>query len=224
MPAISVAYDSTGAHGFETGWGFAALVRMPDANILFDCGWDGHMLVRNLARLGTHPAAIDKIVLSHMHWDHISGLTEVLSQSTPAKPVEVFVPKAFSERLKEEIAARALLVEVEGPCEVARGVLSTGALGKEIAEQSLVIGAGGRCVVLTGCAHPGVRCIMEKARELSEPVALVGGFHGASAADLPGDLERVVPCHCTKAKDEILRAFGDRATLGMAGASYPIVP
>lgn len=224
IPRISVVYDSVGAHGFETGWGFSALIHMPDAKILFDCGWDGHMLIRNLARLGLHPAAIDKVVLSHMHWDHISGLPEIFSQSTPAKPIEVFLPKAFSERLKEEISARALVTEVEGPCEIARGVLSTGALGKDVKEQALVVESEGKGLVLTGCAHPGLGEIMARAGEIGKPVALMGGLHGAKVTDIPGDLERVIPCHCTQAKDDILRAFGQRAVIGMAGASYPVVP
>lgn len=223
-PRISVVYDSVGAHGFETGWGFSALIQMPDTNILFDSGWDGHMLIRNLARLGFHPAAIDKIVLSHMHWDHISGLPEIFSQSTPAKPIEVFLPKAFSERLKGEISTRALVTEVEGPCEVARGVLSTGVLGRDVKEQAVVVESEGKGLLLTGCAHPGVRDMMARALEVSRPVTLMGGLHGATVADMPEDLERVIPCHCTQAKEEILRAFGGRAQIGMAGVSYPVAP
>jgi len=183
------------------------------------------MLIRNLARMGMHPASIDKVVLSHMHWDHISGLPEVFSQSTPAKPIEVYLPKAFSQRLKEEISARALVTEVDdGSCEVAPGVISTGTLGKDSKEQSLIVESAGKSLVLTGCAHPGVRDIMTRAGELSRPVALMGGLHGASVADLPADLERIIPCHCTQAKEEISKAFGKRAEVGLAGASYPVAP
>ena len=64
-------------------------------------------------------------------------------------------------------------------------------------------------VVLTGCAHPGVVDMVEKAREMLEDrVTLVmGGFHlsgtsveriGHIVADLKTlDVERVAPCHCS---------------------------
>jgi len=210
--------------GFETGWGFSAVIHLPDAKVLFDCGWDGHMLTRNLARMGIHPASIDKIALSHMHWDHISGLPEIFSHSTPAKPIEVYLPKVFSQRLKEEISAQALVTEIDGPCEVGPGVLSTGTLGKECKEQSLIVESAGKALVLTGCAHPGVRDIMTRAEELSRPVTLMGGLHGARVTDLPADLERVIPCHCTQVKEEISRAFGRRAETGLVGASYAVAP
>lgn len=215
-------YDSVAVQGFETGWGFSALIHTSDSMVLFDCGWDGHVLIRNLARLGVHAAAIDKVVLSHMHWDHISGLTELLSQTTPAKPIEVYLPEAFSQNLKREIVRHAIVTEVEGPYEIATGVISTGALGSDIKEQSLVVRSGEKAAVLTGCAHPGLRAIMARASEIAKPTALIGGFHGARADDVPKDLELLVPCHCTQAKTELLKAFGDRASEGLAGASYTL--
>ncbi len=219
---VSIVYDSVAVQGFETGWGFSALIYTSDSKILFDCGWDGHMLTRNLARLGVHAAAIDKVVLSHMHWDHISGLTELLSQSTPAKPIEVYLPKAFSDNLKREVVKHAIVTEVEGACEIASGVSSTGSLGSEIKEQSLVVRSGEKAAVLTGCAHPGLRDIMARASEIVRPTALIGGLHGARADDVPKELERLVLCHCTQAKAELLKEFGERASVGLVGASYTV--
>ncbi len=42
--------------------------------ILFDTGWDGEVLLRNLADLRVPVDSIDKVVLSHAHYDHTGGL------------------------------------------------------------------------------------------------------------------------------------------------------
>lgn len=217
---ITIAYDSDGAQGFQTGWGFSALVSRGGKRILFDCGWDGHMLRYNLGRMGISLSQIDKVVISHVHWDHVSGLTEVLSEPMRSDVLEVFVPESFSENLKKEISKRAELRVVEGPVEVIPGVMSTGELGDPLKEQSLVIVDGGRGIVLTGCAHPGLGVILTRVEEIARPSWIVGGLHGAKAAYLPPNLDRLVLCHCTREKAAIMDAFPGKVTLGRVGDSY----
>lgn len=214
---ITIAYDSEGNEGYQTGWGFSAVVSRGGRNVLFDCGWDGHMLRYNLGRMGLTFADIDKVVVSHAHWDHLSGLTEVLSEPLRSDELEVFVPASFSENLKKEISRRARLVEVDGPAEVLPGVMSTGQLGSPLAEQSLIIVDGGKGVVLTGCAHPGLGVVLSRAGEVAKPSWLVGGLHGAKAAYLPKDLERLVLCHCTRETAQMMEAFPGRASRGLVG-------
>ena len=214
---LAIAYDSEGLPGYETGWGFSLLVTLADRNILFDCGWDGQVLKRNLARMDVSFSDIDAIVLSHQHWDHISGLPTLLSERlTPERP-HVFLLSSFSEKLKAEISRKATVTEVEGPMEIMSGVWSTGELGSGVKEQSLILLRGGECVVATGCAHPGIAPIMEHAMEHGRPSVLIGGFHGAAAADIPSGMKRVVACHCTRDKSSILESFGDAASIGRAG-------
>jgi len=214
---ISIAYDSVGREGYQTGWGFSAVVSAGDVRVLFDCGWDGHMLRHNLGRMGLTFADMDKVVVSHVHWDHLSGLPEVLSEPMRSDSLEVFVPASFSENLKKEISRRAVLREVEGPAEVAPGVFTTGQLGDPLKEQSLVVVDGDRSVVLTGCAHPGLGPILARAEEVARPSWIVGGLHGAKVSDLPRSLDRLVLCHCTKEKDAMMEAFPGKASVGRAG-------
>jgi 7,8-dihydropterin-6-yl-methyl-4-(beta-D-ribofuranosyl)aminobenzene 5'-phosphate synthase len=217
---LTIAYDSEGLPGYETGWGFSLLVASGGRRVLFDCGWDGHVLKRNLGRLGVSFADIDKVVISHSHWDHLSGLATVLSERLSPEMPEVFVPASLSRNLRKEISKRASVVEVESPTEVAPGVLSTGELGSDIKEQSLLVVEGDQCVIITGCAHPGIDAIVESARRLHRPNWLIGGFHGAAAEDIPRDLERVVVCHCTRNRTAILSSFRDSATVGRVGESF----
>ena len=214
---LAIAYDSEGRPGYETGWGFSLLVTLDGQNILFDCGWDGHILKRNLARMGVSFSDIDAIVLSHQHWDHISGLAALLSERLTPDRLDVFLPSSFSEKLKAEISRKAAVTEVEGAMELVPGLMSTGELGSGVKEQSLLVCQAGECVVATGCAHPGISSIMDRARRFGRPRMLIGGFHGAAATDIPTDTGRVVACHCTREKSAILGSFGEGATIGRAG-------
>lgn len=219
---IVILYDHETLPGFVAGWGFSALVQTPAENVLFDCGWDGHRLRTNLGRLGMCLADIRKVVISHHHWDHLSGLSEVLHDSVLGRPLEVYVPSSFSARLKEEIAERAVLVEVSAMTRITPCLYSTGVLGSDVKEQSLILRTRAGSTVITGCAHPGLSAILGKAEELGPLKCLLGGFHDARTEDLPPTLERVVACHCTARKAEIVRSFGERACIGAVGMTFEL--
>jgi hypothetical protein len=55
-------------------WGFDAVVVTPAKKNLFDTGSDGQMLLSNMAKLRIRPKEIHKIVISHVHLDHLGGL------------------------------------------------------------------------------------------------------------------------------------------------------
>ncbi len=57
--------------------GFSAFVEMEQGNYLFDTG-SGHSVVRNSLELNKDLRTIEKIFLSHGHFDHTGGLPEVL--------------------------------------------------------------------------------------------------------------------------------------------------
>jgi 7,8-dihydropterin-6-yl-methyl-4-(beta-D-ribofuranosyl)aminobenzene 5'-phosphate synthase len=58
--------------------GFSALVTVETAGretrVLFDAGRTPDGLVENMRRLNLSPGDIDIIVLSHGHWDHVTGM------------------------------------------------------------------------------------------------------------------------------------------------------
>lgn len=58
-------------------WGQSLLVETDENIILFDTG-PGDMILENAVRLGVDLSKIDKIVLSHGHYDHTGGLQAVL--------------------------------------------------------------------------------------------------------------------------------------------------
>ncbi|MCL2585554.1 MAG: MBL fold metallo-hydrolase [Streptosporangiales bacterium] len=76
--------DALFAGGWATGGlvaehGFSALVTVTkngaDHHLLFDAGLTQHALSTNMGILGVDPGSVETIVLSHGHFDHVSGLS-----------------------------------------------------------------------------------------------------------------------------------------------------
>ena len=179
MPAtITVLYDNYPYRkGLRTAWGFSCLIQGWDKTILFDTGGDGHLLLSNMQGLGIDSHEEDVVVLSHIHGDHVGGLSSLLQQH---QGVTVFVPPSFPGDFKKDVRRRgARLQEVEEFTELCPGVYSTGEMGHGIKEQALILQAPQGLIVITGCAHPGIVAILEKVREVfqEEVLLVMGGFH-----------------------------------------------
>lgn len=67
-------------------WGFSALINADGMNILLDTG-AGYGILNNAELLGVDLSKIDKLVISHAHFDHTGGLRKVLRKI--GKEVEV---------------------------------------------------------------------------------------------------------------------------------------
>jgi phosphoribosyl 1,2-cyclic phosphodiesterase len=53
--------------------GNATLLQTDESKVLVDCGFSGRQVERRLGLLGIDPSAIDAILLSHHHSDHVKG-------------------------------------------------------------------------------------------------------------------------------------------------------
>jgi len=204
MFRLTVIYDNKAGQGFTESWGFAALIETNREILLFDTGWDGPLLLRHMKRLNIDPAGIEKIILSHQHWDHIGGLPEVL-QANPG--LEVYVPASFSENLKREIKNRATLIEIKEPVEISRGIRSTGELGDKVKEQALILDTGNGSYVLTGCAHPGLAAILDTAKRYGKVKGIIGGLHANEEFERLRGMELIAAGHCTAHREKIKEIF-----------------
>ncbi|MDD2665734.1 MAG: MBL fold metallo-hydrolase [Methanocellales archaeon] len=212
---LKVIYDNEACKGLKSGWGFSCLIE-DERKVLFDTGWDGSILLYNMKALGIDPKDIEIIVLSHDHWDHIGGLTWVLNLNPGT---EVYAPSSFSKRLKEEISSKAKLIEVDGPVKICERIYTTGVLGTTTKEQSLLLETKEGLIVITGCAHPGISAILDRASSIGHVYGIMGGFHGFEDYDLLKDKGFINPCHCTMHKSEISRLFPDTCETNGAGWS-----
>jgi len=84
-------YDNFGSeeHGATLDWGFSTLVRYRGMTILFDGGSSAELLERNAKALGVDLREVDMAVLSHNHYDHISGFDHLLAVNPGVK---IFLP------------------------------------------------------------------------------------------------------------------------------------
>ncbi|RLC47869.1 MAG: MBL fold metallo-hydrolase [Candidatus Cloacimonadota bacterium] len=198
--------------GLTTEWGFSCLVKASDStdstiDILFDTGANGQILLDNMQKLNINAQDIDKVFLSHRHWDHIGGLSRFLDVN---HNVEVYCLKSFPKEIKRTITkSGAKLVEIEKSQEIYTDFFTTGSMGTSITEQSLAIKTDKGFILITGCAHPGILNIVKKAAEITkiEPLLVMGGFHllGCDNRELlliadklqEMKVQYVAPSHCS---------------------------
>ncbi|MCC4768806.1 MBL fold metallo-hydrolase [Methanosarcina sp. DH2] len=219
MLRLTILYDNEACPGFTGSWGFSALLETGRETLLFDTGWDGTLLLKHMEKTGIGPACIDKLVLSHQHWDHIGGLPEILC----ANPgLTVYVPSSFSENLKREIKKRADLVEIKEAIKISDGIWSTGELGDKIKEQSLVLDTENGSYVLTGCAHPGIDAIMDAALFHGNIKGIIGGLHNSEKFERLKEMELIAAGHCTAHKEKIKSAFPSKYTETRAGMRFEL--
>ncbi|WP_406656494.1 MBL fold metallo-hydrolase [Methanolobus sp. ZRKC2] len=204
---LTVVYDNEAKEGLQEGWGFSCFIETPEKNILFDTGWDGHLLLANMSRLSISPMNIDTLVLSHQHWDHIGGLPTILD----VKPdMEIYVPASFSPHLRRDVSSRCqVLHEIKDAEDICKNVYTTGELGTDIREQSLVIDSGKGFFVVTGCTHPGLKTVLDSASVFGEVTGIIGGLHNSHEYDLLGGMQLIGAGHCTTHKDKIREKYPD---------------
>ena len=212
---ITILYNNVGYDpALETAWGFSALIERDGETLLFDTGGDGTILMRNMAALGIDPGQIQSVVLSHIHGDHTEGLSAILN--TGLQPT-VYIPPSFPTNYKNALRQSTSIVEVEPGQTIMEGMLTTGEMGTSIPEQALIIRTTKGMVIITGCAHPGIVDLVDRAIQLvGDPVYLVmGGFHLGSASNTQitaileefrrMGVQKVGPSHCTG--DTAIRMF-----------------
>lgn len=205
---LLIVYDNyTSKKALTPAWGFSCLITLPDYQILFDTGGDPSILLRNMHELNLDLQKIDAVALSHVHGDHVGGLSGLLQQR---QGITVYLPISFSGNFKEALRQMGAAVEeVTGFQMIHPGVYTTGELGRGLKEQSLVLKTRRGLVIITGCAHPGIVEIVEHATAAfkEEVYLLIGGFHlmGHSPAELQKIAKRldalkvkeIAPCHCS---------------------------
>jgi 7,8-dihydropterin-6-yl-methyl-4-(beta-D-ribofuranosyl)aminobenzene 5'-phosphate synthase len=219
---FTVLYDNYAAReGTKADWGFSCLIEGAEKTILFDTGTKPDILRHNVDALKADLGRVELVVLSHAHEDHTGGLPAVPQRNSN---VEVLFPASSGEGFANRVAKTgASSRAIDGPAEICRNVFLTGEMGTAIREMSLILDTPRGLVVVTGCSHPGIVEILNRAKEIrNKPIHLVfGGFHlgGASEAAVRDILaafkalgvERCGPTHCTGDRPIAMfkAAFGD---------------
>ena len=205
---LTVLYDNTVyKHGTTADWGFSCLVEGLEDTILFDTGTQGSILEHNMDELNIDISTVDQIVLSHQHLDHTGGIWTILNQHAD---VTIQVPQSFEQSFINRVINTGALVKThELPDSICRHVYLTGEMGQSIKEQSMILDTDSGLVVITGCSHPGIVEILQRAQQVrNRPIFLViGGFHllnygSEDIEEIINDFQSmnvkyVAPTHCT---------------------------
>ena len=204
---------------YRIGWGISCFV---DGRILFDTGEVPEPLLANMKKMNVDINAIEKIVISHDHWDHTGGLWEILKANSN---VEVYACPNFSKGFKEKVKkSRAELIEADDFIEISKDIFVTGEIpgdyhGISMPEEALVVKTKNGISMITGCAHPGIvnmAKVVRKKFPRERFYFIFGGFHlmdkdknfientAKSLKDI--GFKKAGPTHCTgKEAEEIFK-------------------
>lgn len=202
---VTIIYDNTAFRkDLQADWGFSCLVETNTSKILFDTGSNGSILLANMKKLEIDPLSIEEIFISHLHWDHIGGLKDILRLNPNIK--RIYLPSPLS--LENEVVLKE-------PTKIHENIFSTGEL--EGIEQSMGVITNKGVVLIVGCSHPYMGNILDAARRFGEIYAIIGGMHGFSEFELFKNLKLICPTHCTQHKLELKKLYPEKHIEGGVG-------
>ena len=203
---LTVLSEMRAMDGFESEHGLSFLIEVDRKRILFDTG-ASNLYIRNAARLGIDLEEVDRIVLSHGHWDHGNGL-----EYMKGKPL-ICHPGCFVKRYRKsgkdylglslsqkELSERFDLETFRQPVRLSdhlwflgeiprkndfeaqstKYVLEDGSDDFIMDDSGLVAITPKGLVIISGCAHSGICNMIEHARRVTgvfKVAAVLGGFH-----------------------------------------------
>jgi len=161
---------------------------------------------QSLEKLRINPKEIEDIFISHLHWDHIGGLSSFLQLNNQVRLwVPSYLPNAKNARE---------IIEVKNPTKLYEGVYSTGEL--DGIEQSLCVDTEKGIVIIAGCSHPRMEYILKAASQFGKVYGIIGGLHATKPESLK-DLDLICPTHCTQYKSKIKSLYPEKYIEGGAG-------
>src|SRR5579862_6802390 len=154
--ALKVTVLSTMLVGDTTGigeWGFSALVEADGHRVLLDTGGHPDTVLENARDLKIDLSDVRDVILTHNHWDHVSGLLALrreMMKKNPAALSRVYVargifysrPSSQGEKnpmiaLKEEYEATGgKFIELEKASEIFPGAWLTGPVPRKYPEHN----------------------------------------------------------------------------------------
>ena len=205
---ITILYDNeSNIDGIDSDWGFACLIEAYGRKILFDTGGSGSILLKNSEALGVDLKTVQDVFISHVHFDHIGGLSAFLDVNNE---INLFSPST----LRGVFHAKKVIYN-DKPKELYEHFYTSGLM--DDIEQSLAIETDKGLIIIVGCSHPGVEQILQVLSQFGKPYALVGGLHGFNNFEVIHELPYVCPTHCSQYIPDIKKIYPNKFIEGGVG-------
>lgn len=204
---ITILTENVAGKDFLAEHGISYLIEIDEEKILFDTG-HSDVFLKNAEKLGIDiHADVEKVVLSHGHWDHGNGL-QFISNKTLITHPSVFIKRFRKSDLtpvglklsKEEIQQKFNVIETTQPWQITEHLYFLGEIPRKNKfetqttsfiddwgnadfvpdDSALAAVVDNQLVVITGCSHSGICNIIEYAQKvtgISTIKAVIGGFH-----------------------------------------------
>jgi 7,8-dihydropterin-6-yl-methyl-4-(beta-D-ribofuranosyl)aminobenzene 5'-phosphate synthase len=134
-------------------WGFSALIEADGHRVLLDTGGHPETVLQNARDLNIDLSNVEDVILTHNHWDHVSGLMALrreMMKRNPAALSRAYVangifysrPSPHGERntmiaIKQEYeASGGKFIELHGPSEIFSGAWLTGPIPRKYPEHN----------------------------------------------------------------------------------------
>ena len=204
---ITVLTENVAGGKFLAEHGLSYLIEIDGEKILFDTG-HSDVFLKNAQLLGIDiQNDVEKVVLSHGHWDHGDGLRFIENKKL------ITHPGSFSKRFgksdhrsiglflsKEEIQKKFDLIETINHHQITKNLFFLGEIPRNnnfesqttsfefengeddfVSDDSaLAANVNNELIVITGCSHSGICNICEQAKKvigISKIKAVIGGLH-----------------------------------------------
>ncbi|TXT61922.1 MAG: putative MBL fold metallo-hydrolase [Promethearchaeota archaeon] len=222
---------------FTLSYGFAALIKIGNTNVLFDTGTKEDPLIKNLNLMGYDARDLDAVILSHNHYDHTNGLP-LLLKTNPDLPVYVhkdwdkeirFKGKKIPLKNKKMIEVSRNLDEISPNLFLTDSFYSSDYGG--VYEHACYVKTNQNLILLCGCCHPGLNKFLQNREKLGLsnefPLTIIGGLHGFSftdqeATNLSPKIKNIVLFHCTSKINTFQNQFKERCSIGKVGKIYEL--
>lgn len=204
---LTVLTENCAGSGFLAEHGLSYLIEHEGENFLFDVGHTD-VFIKNAQTLGIDiKNEVDKIVLSHGHWDHGDGLQYIDNKTLITHP-EVFMKRSRTKDYsslglklsKSEIEQKFKLILSAEPYYITDHIIFLGQIPRlndfeskttnfsdELRQpdfvnddSAIVVIQDNEIIVVTGCSHSGVCNIIDyacKVTSINTVKMVIGGFH-----------------------------------------------
>lgn len=185
---LTVIVEAEATKRFRRDAGVSYFLKSPQGGVLMDVGFgpERPAFSHNASILGFTLDAVDAVLISHLHLDHMGGMqaqrsrrVTIPARMAPSKPKPCYVPDMCQSDPFD-------VKRVDAPQIIEAGLATTGPLARMLffmgltEEQALIADIKDRgLVIVTGCGHPTIEVILQMARRLSaRPIhAIIGGLH-----------------------------------------------